>query len=86
MLAACGVAFLVFLAFRIVAPVDARLQRYADEFIERVYYATLPAIGITAGIGWAWGWRSGTAARLVASALVLGAIGIGIASWIGWIR
>ena len=86
MLAACGVTLLIFLTFRIVAPVDARLQRYADEFIERVYYATLPAIAIAAGIAWAWGWRSGTAARLVVSALVLGAIAIGITSWIGWIR
>lgn len=84
-LAAWGVSFVVFVGFRIVAPVDPRLQRYADEFIDRVYYATLPAIVILAAYGAATGWRAGGVWRVLAGLLVLAAAGLGITAWADWV-
>ena len=84
-LAAWGVSFVVFVGFRIVAPVDPRLQRYADEFIDRVYYATLPAIVILAAYGAATGWRAGGVWRVLAGLLVMAAASLGITAWGGWV-
>lgn len=81
-----GAAFMLFVAFRIVAPVDPRLQRYADEFIDRVYYATLPAIVILAAWTAATGWTSGGAWRLLASLLAAAAAFVGVTAWAEWIR
>lgn len=85
-LLAWGLAMALFIAFRTVAPVDARLQRYADEFIERIYYLTLPAVAILAARGVSWGWSAGTPARLVAAALAIGAAWLAAARWYSWIR
>jgi len=85
-LGAWGVSFLVFVAFRILAPVDARYQRYADEFIERVYYTTLPAVAILAGCAAAWGWRRGGGVRWAALAASAASIVVGVRQWIAWIR
>ena len=85
-LAGWGVAFLLFVGFRIVAPVDARLQRYADEFIDRVYYATLPAIVIIAAWAAARGWTTGGAPRAAAALLFAAAAVVGITTWANWIR
>ncbi len=81
-----GVSFAVFLMFRVIAPVDARYQRYADEFIERLYYATLPAIAILAGLAAARGWRGGVAWRLASTAGLAAAAVLGIRQWLSWIR
>jgi hypothetical protein len=85
-LLAWGLAMIVFIAFRTVAPVDARLQRYADEFIERIYYLTLPAVAILAARGISWGWSAGPPARLFAAALSIGAAWIAAERWYSWIR
>jgi hypothetical protein len=85
-LAAWGISFVVFVGFRIVAPVDPRLQRYADEFIDRVYYATLPVFVILAATAAATAWRTGGAWRGVAALVLAAAGGIGITSWAAWIR
>ncbi|HVL68729.1 MAG TPA: hypothetical protein VM364_15810 [Vicinamibacterales bacterium] len=85
-LAAWGGSFVVFVLFRVGAPVDATLQRYADEFIERVYYATLPAVAVLAGLAVSWGWRSRPALRLAAAGLILSAAAVGVSRWISWIR
>ena len=50
-LAAGGISCAVFLASRVLAPVDAPFQRYADEFIHRVYGMTLPAVAILLVLG-----------------------------------
>ena len=85
-LVAWGAAFVLFVGFRIVAPVDPQLQRYADEFIDRVYYATLPAIVVLAAAATAGGWRAGGVFRVGAAVLFASAAGVGIAAWTNWIR
>jgi len=84
-LAGWGVSFVVFVAFRVVAPVDARYQRYADEFIERVFYATLPAFAILAALALAWIWRRGGAWRIASAVLWLACAVIGVRAWSAWI-
>lgn len=81
-----AISFAVFLAFRILAPVDPRLQRYADEFIHRVYGMTLPAVAILAACGAAWAWRKNTACRIAAAALAAAAVHVAIDWWLGWFR
>jgi hypothetical protein len=66
--------------------VDARLQRYADEFIERVYYLTLAAVAVAAARGFAWSWRAGLAARAAGSVALAAAVWIGLERWAWWIR
>lgn len=85
-LGAWGVAAAAFLAFRVLAPVDVRYQRYADEFIERVYYAVLPAMAILAGRAAVWSWRRGALTRVAGAAVVLSAVAGAVAQWIRWIR
>ena len=78
-------SFLLFVGFRVVAPVDPRLQRYADEFIDRVYYATLPAIVILAGYAAAYGWRARGVWRAVAALTLFVAASIGVRAWADWV-
>ena len=85
-LGAWGIAAAAFLAFRVLAPVDVRYQRYADEFIERVYYAVLPAIAILAGRAAVWSWRRGAVPRIAGGAVVLSAVVGAVLQWIRWIR
>jgi hypothetical protein len=84
-LAAWGLSFLFFVGFRIVAPVDPRLQRYADEFIDRVYYATLPAIVILAAYAAGVGFQKGGPWRLLAVCVSAGAVVYGILTASAWI-
>jgi hypothetical protein len=84
-LAAWGSSFVLFVGFRIVAPVDPRLQRYADEFIDRVYYATLPAFVVLAAYAAAGGWRAGGVWRVITLAVFAAAVGVGITTWAAWI-
>jgi hypothetical protein len=81
---ACGAAYLAFVAFRVAAPVAGRFQRYADEYIDRVNYGTLPAIVILAAVGFAWGWRAGLPQRLVTAALFAAALVGGVQRWSAW--
>ena len=85
-LVACGIAFLAFVAFRVVAPVDARLQRYADEFIDRLYYTSLPAVAILAGYGAAWCWRAARLWRLTVAGLLTASAVMAVRQWVSWIR
>jgi hypothetical protein len=83
-LAAWGIGFAVFLAFRIIAPVDARLQRYADEFIDRLYYITLPVIAVLAARAATVAWRIGALTRWVSVALVSAAAVLAVMRWSQW--
>jgi hypothetical protein len=85
-LVAWGISCAVFLAFRVLAPVDAPFQRYADEFIHRVYGMTLPAAAILAASGAAWAWRRNTGWRAVAGIVVLAAVAGGVGEWLAWVR
>ena len=85
-LAGWGISFVVFLAFRVLAPVDAQFQRYADEFIHRVYGMTLPAVAILAASGFAWTWQKATAWRLGGLAVALAAALVGVHQWTTWFR
>lgn len=80
-----GASFVVFVAFRIFAPVDARYQRYADELIDRVYYATLPAVALLAGRAAASGWRGKPGWRLAVTLGIAAAAVLGVRQWIAWI-
>jgi hypothetical protein len=84
-LAAWGLGFAAFLAFRIIAPVDARLQRYADEFIDRLYYILLPAVAILAARAAAAGWRTGSIVRWVTVGLIVAAAVLAALQWRIWI-
>lgn len=85
-LAGWGISIAVFLAFRVLAPVDAPFQRYADEFIHRVYGMTLPAVAILGACAFAWTWRRGGAWCIGGCALILGAVVTGAQHWASWFR
>lgn len=85
-LAGWGISCAVFLAFRVLAPVDAPFQRYADEFIHRVYGMTLPAVAILAACASAWAWRKGAAWRLAAGLAGLAILIIAVKHWLAWFR
>jgi hypothetical protein len=84
--AALGVTCLVFVAFRVAAPVDRVFQRYADEFIDRVNYAALPVVAVLGGFGASWAWRAGVTLRAVAAVLLSAAVWGATTIWLGWIR
>ena len=81
-----GISLGVFLAFRVLAPVDAAFQRYADEFIHRVYGMTLPAVVILGATAVAWAWRKNAVWRIAAGVVVLAAVAIGVTRWMAWFR
>jgi hypothetical protein len=85
-LLAWTVAMAVFVAFRTIAPVDPRLQRYADEFIERVYYLTLPAVAILAGAAVSRAWTSGPLMKAIVVVLMIWSAWVGVGGWYAWIR
>jgi hypothetical protein len=85
LLAAYGVAYVVFFGVGVTARVDPALERYATEFVGRVNLATYPAFAILAARGGAWGWRSGPAGQFAVAALVGIAMRLGVEQWRGWI-
>jgi hypothetical protein len=85
-LLAGGVAYLAFLAFAVWAPVEPRFQRYTDEFISRVNYATIPAAVILAARGAASAWQGALPVRAGAAALLAVAVVTGARQWIAWLR
>ena len=85
-LAGWGISLGVFLAFRVLAPVDAPFQRYADEFIHRIYGMTLPAVAILTGTAFAWTWRQKAVWRIAGAAVALGAVASGVSDWLMWFR
>jgi hypothetical protein len=74
------------IAAAVIAPVDTRFVRYADEFIDRVAYQALPLVAILAGTGAAWAWRRGLLARAVVVALLVLAAATAVERWMGWIE
>ena len=85
LIAACAVTYLVFVVFSVWVPVDARFQRYTDEFISRVNYVTIPAAVILAARGAAWAWAAGTPARAAAAVLLAAGAVIGVQRWAAWL-
>jgi len=83
-LAAWGVAFVVFFLVGVMAPVDVPFQRYAAEFVGRIDYATYPAAVILAARGATWAWRAGMAARLASAVLLFFAVVYGVQQWTSW--
>lgn len=86
MLLAWGGTWVVFVAVVMMAPVDARFQRYAVEFLDRVNYTLSPAFALLAGLAWAWAWRAGLTWRVVASVLCAAAAFVGGQQLVLWLR
>lgn len=84
-LAAWGTAYLAFMIFGILMPVDKPFQRYAAEFIGRVDYATYPAAVILSARGGIWAWRAGRAPRIAAAVLLAYAVVGGAQQWAHWV-
>ena len=78
--------FLLFVLSVVAMPVERSFQRYAAEFISRVTLATYPALVILAGAGLARAYRAAWPWRLVATGLMLGAIYVGVDTWLEWLR
>lgn len=63
-----------FMVLGLITPIDMRY-----------YLAAFPAVAMLAGVGAAWMWRSGTAARLAATALLGWIVFVATRDWIRWI-
>lgn len=84
-LAAWALVWLVLVASAVVVPVDRRYQQDAWEFIARVEHTASPAAVVLAACGAAWAWRAGGGLRIAAAVLLLGALGVGVRAWAGWL-
>jgi len=84
LLAAWGIAFLVFIGVAIFPRVNVSFERYAAEFVGRVDLATYPAAVILAGRGAAWGWSAGKAARVISIVGLVAALVVGGRMWMEW--
>ena len=85
-LAALGLMYVLFVGVRVLGPIDARFQRYADEFIDRVNYAVLFGVAILAGAGFAAAFRAELVTRVAAVLLALAAFADAVAQWSLWMR
>jgi hypothetical protein len=81
-----AVTYLIFVGFAAATPVEPRFQKYSDEFIDRVNYATIPLVVILAGRAVSHGWRAGVVPRLAVAALMAVAAVTGVQHWISWLR
>jgi hypothetical protein len=81
-----AVTYLIFVGFAAATPVEPRFQKYSDEFINRVNYATIPLVVILAGRAVSHGWRAGVVPRLAVAALMAVAAVTGVQHWISWLR
>ncbi|MCU0256966.1 MAG: hypothetical protein MUF60_09485, partial [Vicinamibacterales bacterium] len=79
---AAGVALL---STAVMAPVEPRFQRYNDEFIDRVSYATMPAIVWMAARGVSWWWGAGVVPRLAVLALLAISGALAAGQWLAWL-
>ena len=64
---------------------DIRFERYADEFITRVYDATIPAVALLGAVAVAWAWRMNPRLRAAAAAMVTAAAVQAFQQWLSWI-
>jgi hypothetical protein len=78
------VAYIVFTAFAILAPVEPRFWRYSVEFLDRVNYAVCPVDVILAARAAAWGWRRRGFARVGVTTLLAAAFVVGVQRWAAW--
>jgi hypothetical protein len=85
LLAAAGLMYVVVVGASVLAPVQPRFERYADEFISRVHYAMLPAVVILAGLAVSRAAQAGAILRGVAAVLTLAAVVVGTYQWLAWI-
>jgi hypothetical protein len=83
---AWGAAYLLFLAFGVLAPVSGSYERYAAEFIGRVDLAVYPAVVLLGAAGAVRLWRSSLAGRAGAALLVVGVALAGAEQWWRWIE
>jgi hypothetical protein len=66
-------------------PVKSGFERYTEEFVVRLDYATIPAVVILASRAMSWAWTLGATARAV-SALLAVALGYGgVRAWLAWL-
>jgi hypothetical protein len=87
LLIAVGLTGVAFVAFALATPVEARFQRYTDEFIDRVHYSMAPLGVVLAARGGAWVWAGGSLlVRVGAAGLLLWAALVGVQAWLTWIR
>lgn len=84
-LLAWGVMYFSFLALGLLAPVDPKLERYADEFVGRINLATYPAVAVLAARGAVWGWRAGALPAIASAGLLAVAVSEGVRHWLRWI-
>lgn len=85
-LLAWGTLYVALFVAGTLTRVDAQFERYSVEFMGRVDLATYPAVALLAARGAAWAWRAGALWRLVAVALLLGALRTGLDAWLLWLR
>jgi len=79
-------SYALFLAFSVSAPVEPRFQRYADEFVDRINYATLPALVLLAAAAATSAWQRGWLMRVVAMGLCIAALFEGFRQWASWLQ
>ena len=85
LLVASGAACVLFVGFSSLLPVEPAFERYADEFISRVYYAVMPAVAVLAAEGAVWAWRFGMASRVLGATLVGAAAIAATQAWLLWL-
>ena len=76
---------MLFLAAAVLFPVEPQFQRYTDEYVQRVYDATAPALVVLAAAALAWAWQAGAVARLAAGAMLIAASGLAAQAWWAWL-
>ncbi len=79
------VAFAMFLAVGVLAPVSGPFQRYAAEFVGRVVGGTYPAFVVLAARAGATAWRDGGVRRALAVAGAGWAVAAGGGAWMAWL-
>lgn len=84
-LLAWGVMYFSFFALGLLAPVDPKLERYANEFVGRINLATYPAVAVLAARGAVWGWRAGALPAFASAGLLAVAVSEGFRHWLRWI-
>jgi hypothetical protein len=85
-LIATTAAYLVFLGFAVLAPVEPRFLRYNDEFIDRLSYASLPLAVLLGARGASEAWALSLPTRLVAAGLGLAALALAAGRWLVWLE
>ena len=75
----------LFLAASVILPVEPQFQRYTDEYVQRVFDATAPALVVLAAGAIGWAWDAGTLARLAAGGMLIAASGLAAQAWWAWL-